>query len=153
MESGFSWLWLSAVNSRQFAQFADHKPLNSPQPPRAPDEEDGGIDGQLHDGGSDDATDHGSGDAFHHIRAGAVAPENGEEAGDDHRRSHGFGTNALYGAVIDGIPQVRSVAHPAFLLPLRVSQVEVEQHDNAGFRIQSGERDQADPDGDAEIVV
>ena len=45
------------------------------------------------------------------------------------------------------------VAHPALLDPLGVGQVEVEQHDDAGLGVQAGQGDDADPDGDAQVVV
>src|SRR5439155_1784517 len=97
--------------------------------------------------------DHGRGDAFHYVGASAVTPENGQQAGDDDGGSHGFGADAPDRAVIDGVAQISRVAHPALPLPLRVGQVQVKQHDHAGFGIQPRESDQADPDGNAEVVI
>jgi SAM-dependent methyltransferase len=83
---------------------------------RAPQEEDRRIHQQFHDGGGDDAADHRRGDAFHHVRAGAVAPQNRRQAGDDDARGHGFRADALDRAVINGVAQVGDVAHPPFLI-------------------------------------
>src|ERR1019366_5742953 len=114
---------------------------------------DGRIDQPFHNGGSDHPAEHGSGDAFHYVSSGTVTPENRQQAGNDHGCRHRFRTNALYGAVVDGVTQVTQAAHPPFLLPLRVAQVEIQQHNDAGLGVQSRQRDQTDPDGDTEIVM
>ena len=49
------------------------------QPARAPEEKDRRENDQLHDRGSDDAADHRRGDAFHHVRARAVAPQDRQQ--------------------------------------------------------------------------
>ena len=40
-----------------------------------------------------------------------------------------------------------------FVLPLVVGEVEVEQHDDAGLGVETGEGDDADPHGDAQVVA
>src|SRR5260370_36005765 len=69
------------------------------QCPGAPEEKNGGINCQFHDGGGDHAADHGCGDAFHHVGAGAVAPKNWGQARDDDAGGHGFWAHALDGAM------------------------------------------------------
>src|SRR5206468_6494226 len=66
---------------------------------------------------------------------------------------HGFGADALDGAVVDGVAQVSEVAHLAFADPFFVGQIEVEEHDDAGFGVKTGQGDEADPNGHAEVVV
>jgi len=103
----------------------------------APEEIDGRIDEQFHERRGDNAADHRRGDAFHDVGSGAVAPEDGRKAGDNHARGHGLGADALDRAVIDGVTQVGDIAHLALLDPLLVGEVEIEQHDHTGLRVKA----------------
>src|SRR6516165_9645016 len=120
---------------------------------RAPQEINCRKNQQLHHRRSDNAADHRGGDAFHDVCAGAVAPQDWQKAGDDDCGRHGFRTHALYGAVINRITQLETVAHLPFMDPLIVSEVKVEKHDDARFCAYTCERNQPYPHGDAQVIA
>src|ERR1700737_5292752 len=114
-----------------------------------PDEVQRGVDDQLENRGSDDAAHHRCGDALHHVGAGALRPEAGNQADEDGRDRHHLGTDALDRAVHDGL--ARLVARSGFaFFP---GEVEVEQHDDARLGIESRERNEPHPDGDRHVVA
>ncbi len=45
------------------------------------------------------------------------------------------------------------VVQPAFPLPSVIREIEVEEHDHPGLGIEPGERDDAHPHGDAQVVT
>src|SRR5262249_1895381 len=102
---------------------------------------------------SDNAADHWSSNPFHDVGAGAVAPENWREPGDDDASRHRLWSNALDRSMVNRIAQVGSISHSVALLPFGVSQIEVEEHDHAGLGIETGEGDNSNPNRNAQVVV
>src|SRR5215471_4717651 len=82
-----------------------------------------------------------------------MAPENRCEARDDDTSGHSFGSDAFDRAVVDGVAKISNMAHFAIVDPLGISKVQVQEHDDAGFGVEAGQSDDADPNGDAEVVI
>src|SRR6266542_38664 len=118
-----------------------------------PDLVNGWIDNELEDERGEDAADHRRGDAFHHIGAHARRPHDGHEPHEHHGHGHEFGPNPLYGAVHDGVTQVTGGSQASFTVGVLIGNVEIEQHEHAGFRVDAHQRDQADPYADAHVVA
>jgi len=81
----------------------------------APEEEDGGIDEEFHEGGGDDAADHGVAMRFMTSAPAPwlqrMAPGRNDDAG-----GHGLGANALDRAMIDGVAKVGAGSQAAILI-------------------------------------
>src|SRR5439155_18753336 len=97
----------------------------------------------------DHAADHGGRDALHHIGTRSVRPEDGYEADKDRSHRHHLRADALYRAGNYGLAPF--VARPR--LAVLPGEIEVEQHHDPGFGVETGESDQSDPHRDRHVVT
>src|SRR5438105_4349387 len=113
------------------------------------------IKKQLKDARGNDAANHRGGDAFHDIRAALATrrPHNGKQSEKNGTNSHDFGPDALDRAFDDsGLEVVHGIHAPrsAEFVP---GVIEVQQHDDAGFGVEAGESNEANPDGDTHVIA
>ena len=113
---------------------------------------------QREEGRGQHAAHHRHGDAAHHLGAGALAPEDRQQAGHDGDDGHHLRPHALDGAGDNRRAQIVARERTAVLAAQRASRsfkrlVEIDEHDDAGFGGDAGERDEADGDRDAHIVA
>src|SRR5437660_8979372 len=121
----------------------------------APNGEDDRVEEEFEDTGGNNATNHGCGDALHHVSAALRGgrPHDRQKPEKDGANRHNFGPNALDGAFDNGVLQVRRGVHSTCSAEFVPSVVEVKEHDNAGFGIEAGKGNETDPDSHAEIVA
>src|SRR6476620_5647856 len=117
-----------------------------------PDFVDCRVDDQLQHERCKDATDHRCGDPLHDVRTGSGGPHDGHEPHEHHGHGHEFRANPLHGSVHDGVTKIRCGSQTTFTACILVRDIEIEQHEDAGFRIDPHQRDQADPDADTHVV-
>ena len=100
------------------------------------------------------SADDGGGEGLHHFRAGARAPHDRQEAGDDGGDGHHFRAQAQARAFLDGDDEIGARERSAEGLALLLQRLfEIHDHDHAGLDRGAEERDVADGDGGAEIVA
>ncbi len=92
-------------------------------------------------------------DVLHHIGPRPRGPHDGNEP--EHRGGHGheFRPDTLGGPLHDGRPQVGKGAQAPLLSGLFVGQIQVEEHEDAGFGIHPEQGDEPHPDADAHVVA
>jgi len=108
------------------------------EPPALSDPVDRRVDDEFQDRGGNDAPHHRGGDPLHHIGAGAIAEHNGDEPREDHGDRHDLRPDPLYGTVHDALPQIIDRFHPPLFSPLVIGQIEIEEHDDARLRVETG---------------
>src|SRR5436309_1167065 len=115
----------------------------------------GGINQQLENAGSDDAADHRGGDALHDIGSGLIGgrPHDRQQTEKNRCDGHDFRSNPLHCAFDNSCLQISHGCHATFLPELIPSVIEVEQHDDACFSIESRQGNDADPYGGTEVVA
>src|SRR5574343_926846 len=118
---------------------------------------DGGNDGERQHGRGDHAADHRCRAPAHPLGAGAGAPEDGQQAGHDGSYCHHLRADPLDGAFHDGGVEIGGQGLATFGgatgLHLDPGVIEVDQHDDAGFGSDAGQRDEADGRGDRQVVA
>ena len=118
-----------------------------------PDGEECGVDEQLEGEGGREASHHRSRDALHHVGADSLAREQRQQAGGHGHHRHQLGADPARCAFDDRLLEIAEVAQAALGLVTPVRDRQVQQHDHAGLRVQPRQGDDADPDGDAQVVV
>ena len=123
--------------------------------PFAPQDINDRIQQQLQNARREDAANHRSGDAFHHVRARLRdrRPHDGQQTKQNGAGGHDFGADALHRTLDDGGIEVAHGVQTTGGPELFPRLVEIEQHDDSRFRIQTGQRDETHPHGDAHVVI
>ena len=83
----------------------------------------------------------GGGNPFGHLGAGTDGPHDRQEAEDVGQDGHEFRAQAHHGAFHDRVFQVLGGVQQTPGLPVIIGDVEIEEHNDAGFGIQSRRSD------------
>src|SRR6266545_3265901 len=118
-----------------------------------PDLVNGGVNDELKHERREDAADHRRGDPLHDVGTYTGGPHDGHEPHEHHRHGHELRANPLYGTVHDGVAKVTGGSQASFTAGVFICNVEIEQHEDAGLRVDAHQCDQADPDADAHVVA
>ena len=96
-------------------------------------------------------------DAAHHFRTCPCPPHDRQQAGHDRHDGHHLWPHPFDGAFHDRRVEVVDVCRAPSFTALGLDRfpgvVEVDQHDHAGFGRHPCQRDEADDDGDRQVVV
>src|SRR5438445_1048302 len=99
-----------------------------------------GIDEQLHEKRSEEASDHRCGDALHHVGPSPRGPHDRKESEKGAGHGHHLRSHTFYRAMVDRLaPLLASLPLPGRAHPV-VGEIEIEQHEDAGLRIEAQQR-------------
>ena len=101
----------------------------------------------------DDASDNGSGNRLHNVRADTGLPENRCEAGKNGDNGHQLGTETLHGSLDHRGLYVSVAVDFTFLQPILQGFMQIDHHDNARLYSDAEERNVANPNRNAEVIA
>ena len=95
----------------------------------------GGVHDELEDERCEDAADHRRGNPLHDVGTRADGPHDRHEAHEHGGDGHELRPDPFDGAVDHRVLEIAIDAQPAFAASLVVGEIEIEEHEHTGFRV------------------